>query len=588
MKSKHTSLAVVLLVMLAGVAYGLFATRSPDPLRPVGGVQDSTLKSAVVADQTTLNTVRELLRLPLTREETTLARDAFRLGDKEMDLGFADAVSASARQFRTTTPAILALEARLQRAQEDLANDEKRIAQLTAEATKATEPSKSALSDRLALSKARMELDQDVADDAQQDLMRAGGDPQGRIQAIMQEHQASSKSADSTQIIASAFTESRGMVGHGQTWWSLHEKAMQLRQARAAATAAAVAFEDRHHALDVAAPSSDSSASTAGLSHDSATALVRGTRRRAAAQKTRARLDQHVDNQRELANVYGQWIGVVRDQQRTAINRVLRGIAVILAIALLGLAIDRWIEHLLGRAPTDRRRAQTMGVVVRVSLQVIGVLLVLLVIFGMPNNLGTFLGLAGAGLTVALKDFIVSFFGWFVLLGKDGIGIGDLVEINGVTGEVREIGMFQTVLLETGNWTDTGHLTGRRVTFTNSFAIEGHYFNFSSSGQWLWDEVRIVVPAGRDPYPIIDALQKHVEEATADSAGKAEREWKGTPRSPRLSALTAAPAINIKPIIGGVEITVRYLTHVKERSELRANLYHAAVDLLGEKYPTAG
>ena len=94
-----------------------------------------------------------------------------------------------------------------------------------------------------------------------------------------------------------------------------------------------------------------------------------------------------------------------------------------------------------------------------------------------------------------------------------------------------------------------------------------------------------MVPAGRDPYPIIDALQKHVEEATADSAAKAEREWKGTPRSPRLSALTAAPAINIKPIIGGVEITVRYLTHVKERSELRANLYHAAVDLLGDKYP---
>ena len=43
--------------------------------------------------------------------------------------------------------------------------------------------------------------------------------------------------------------------------------------------------------------------------------------------------------------------------------------------------------------------------------------------------------------------------------------------------------MFHTVLMETGNWSDAGHPTGRRVTFTNSFAIEGHYFNFSTSGR---------------------------------------------------------------------------------------------------------
>ena len=64
---------------------------------------------------------------------------------------------------------------------------------------------------------------------------------------------------------------------------------------------------------------------------------------------------------------------------------------------------------------------------------------VLLVIFGPPPNLGTFLGLAGAGLTVALKDFIVGFIGWFVLMGKNGIRLGDWVEINGVTGEVVEV-----------------------------------------------------------------------------------------------------------------------------------------------------
>src|ERR1700694_2436639 len=179
----------------------------------------------------------------------------------------------------------------------------------------------------------------------------------------------------------------------------------------------------------------------------------------------------------------------------------------------------------------DRRQVGTLRTVTRVSVQIVAVLFILLVIFGPPTQIATVLGLAGAGLTVALKDFIVGFLGWFVLMGKNGIRLGDWVEINGVTGEVVELGMFHTVLLETGNWTDSSHPTGRRVTFTNSFAIERHYFNFSTSGQWLWDELQITVPTGQDPYPIVTAIQKKVLEATSEGDQQAETEWQGTARS---------------------------------------------------------
>jgi small-conductance mechanosensitive channel len=170
-------------------------------------------------------------------------------------------------------------------------------------------------------------------------------------------------------------------------------------------------------------------------------------------------------------------------------------------------------------------------------------------------------------------------------MGKNGIRLGDWVEINGVTGEVVELGMFRTVLLETGNWTDSGHPTGRRVTFTNSFAVEGHYFNFSTSGQWLWDELRIFLPSGQDPYPIIDAIQQKVLEATSESARKAEQEWQRSAGSRDMGATPAAPALSVKPVIGGTEVSVRYIASANERSQLRAKLNHAAVDLLGAALP---
>jgi len=188
---------------------------------------------------------------------------------------------------------------------------------------------------------------------------------------------------------------------------------------------------------------------------------------------------------------------------------------------------------------------------------------------------------------VALKDFIVGFLGWLVLMGKNGIRLGDWVEINGVTGEVVEIGIFHTVLLETGNWTDSGHPTGRRVTFTNSYAIEGHYFNFSTSGQWLWDELQVVLPAGEDPYPVIEAIQKKVLEATEDSAKAAALEWKGAAGNREMAAFSAEPAINLKPVLGGVELSVRYITQANQRSQLRTKLNQAAVELLGKRATSA-
>jgi small-conductance mechanosensitive channel len=101
-------------------------------------------------------------------------------------------------------------------------------------------------------------------------------------------------------------------------------------------------------------------------------------------------------------------------------------------------------------------------------------------------------------------------------MGQNGIRVGDWVEINGLTDEVVALNMFHTVVLETGNWTDSGHPTGRRVTFVNSYAVQGHYFNFSTSGQWLWDELKLVLPAGQNLHPIIETIHKKVVEATVE------------------------------------------------------------------------
>jgi small-conductance mechanosensitive channel len=584
MRSKLNSAAVVILALLALVGYGLYRTSRDDAPPPAPTTRFSAGTAPLTVDKTSLMTAQQIVRMPTTADERPLAEDALRIGDQEMDLAFAEAVRRTANSPRPMSKEAQAAGARLQEAQKTLAADQAQVTDLTAALAKATAATAGPIGDRLNLAKAQAALDQDEADDAKQDLMRAGGDPQGRMQAMIEQHDAASKSSDSTRVVVTPPVEPRGLVDQAQSWKTLHQKVLRLKDAKSAADSAALAFAKRHDLIEARASARRRDAPAAGLTHDSSAALLAMTQRQAREERAKAALDQRVDNQHKLADVYDRWIAVVRTHQRAVLNGALRGIALILVIILIGLFFEKLIERVLGAMSMDRRQTQTLYMVARVSVQVVGVLFILLVIFGPPDNLGTFLGLAGAGLTVALKDFILGFFGWFVLMGKNGIRIGDLVEINGVTGEVVELGIFHTMLSETGSWSDSGHPTGRRVTFTNSFAIEGHYFNFSTSGQWLWDEVRIVVPASQDPYVIVDAVKTQVEEATADSARQAEQQWKGARRSPHLRSLTAAPAINIKPIMGGVEITVRYITHVAQRAELRAALYHTAVDLLGGKH----
>jgi hypothetical protein len=120
------------------------------------------------------------------------------------------------------------------------------------------------------------------------------------------------------------------------------------------------------------------------------------------------------------------------------------------------------------------------------------------------------------------------------------------------------------------------------VTFTNSFAIEGHYFNFSTTGQWLWDEISVVVPYGRDSHAIATAIEKEAVAATANSAGEAEEEWRRASRGQRGASVSAQPGVAVRPAGGGVEIVVRYVTRAAERLAVRARLYQAAVQLLAQ------
>jgi small-conductance mechanosensitive channel len=221
-----------------------------------------------------------------------------------------------------------------------------------------------------------------------------------------------------------------------------------------------------------------------------------------------------------------------------------------------------------------------MRTILNLATQVVGLLLILLVIFGTPRQMPTILGLATAGLTVVFQDFILAFCGWFVLMGRNGIRVGDWVEVDGTGGEVVEIGLFRTWLLETGNWTANGHPTGRRVSFLNGYAIRGKYFNFSTTGQWMWDEIKVNIPPGAESYALIEKIRNAAVKATEADAMMAEVEWKRVTHEEGTPQFSAKPSVDMRPAGTGVDIVVRYVTKAGVRLETRNRLFSTVVELM--------
>jgi small-conductance mechanosensitive channel len=602
MKQRPWIPAAVLLSLAALAAAGWFWTREPLPpaVQELAGPKTSGLRRQGprrerLVDQTPLLTARSLLPLAQTGEEQQQARQAERLANHEVDLAFADALRRAALAPAQASPELKALADAKAKAESQVEADRQVVQRLTQQLAGAGLAAKGTLQDQLEVAKAQLQLDTDEFDAAAEDLAKAGGDSQARIRRLKEAHEAADRESSRLLTVAPAppAFQLSSLAGRIAEILALRAKGARLETARQEALAKAQALTKRHETLSQASKKDQEDREAAkywatnlvqespqGPGRDQAQQAVSYLKQYSDDQRRLADMGRRIQDQKALAEVYATWKSLVDGYGLTSLHHALSRLLWILGLALAAFLMGTLVDHLFHRAAGEKKSAGTLRVVVKLVLQVLCGLAILFILFGLPAQTTTVLGLAGAGLTVALKDFIVAFFGWFILMGRNGIRVGDWVEIRGVGGEVVEIGLLRTVVLETGSWADAGHPTGRRVAFVNNFAIEGHFFNFSTSGKWMWDELTLLIPTGRDPYPLMDGIQKLVERETEVNARLAEQEWQGATARYRVKSFSAAPGLNILPSANGIEIRARYITRAFERHETRLRLNQAVVELM--------
>jgi small-conductance mechanosensitive channel len=590
-RARRIAVTVSLVFLLLCVA-GSFMTRGVMEHLPfLHGQKESWAETIVprgIVDQRPWQTAATLAELAQSAEEQEFAREAERLADHEVNQAFSQSLRQASLAVRQLTGPALVLQQRVTELQKTVAEDRARVESLTTK----TGIGAAATQNDLDVAKAQLGLDENELSDSQEDLARESGDQRIKLQQELSAREAAMKkfeakaTADDEQAAVIAAERFSTLAGQISAWWAQRSRSQLIGQAEQLARADIAALTVDHASLEAEAKKAADAAQSKGAG-EPASGKVDELQRMAEQRNILSILDDRLGAQQQLAALYLRWGKQVELQHKIVMHLMFRSLALIAAIILLTILAGWILQLMLERMSRDRRQRATLRSILNLGTQVVGLVLVLLVIFGAPAQMPTILGLATAGLTVVFQDFILAFCGWFVLMGRNGIKVGDWVEIDGVGGEVVEVGVFRTWLLETGNWTANGHPTGRRVSFLNGFAIRGKYFNFSTSGQWMWDEINVSIPPGLRSYPLIEKIRQATIKATEADAKMAEEEWKRVTHEEGLPQFSATPSVDMRPAGPGVDIVVRYITRAGVRLETRNRLFETVVELMRQERETS-
>jgi small-conductance mechanosensitive channel len=187
-------------------------------------------------------------------------------------------------------------------------------------------------------------------------------------------------------------------------------------------------------------------------------------------------------------------------------------------------------------------------------------------------------GVAGAGVAVALQDVLASIAGAFSIGFSKLYAMGDRVQIGDTRGDVIDIGLLRTTLLETGNWVSRDLYNGRIVHIPNSTVLKGSVFNYSQGFHFIWDEIKVLFTTTSDCQLAREMLLRVAKEAIGEYLVEAQTSWKAMSDNYRSANPRLEPTVALAVNAGSLEFTVSYVVDYTKRIIMQDQLFTKIVE----------
>lgn len=188
------------------------------------------------------------------------------------------------------------------------------------------------------------------------------------------------------------------------------------------------------------------------------------------------------------------------------------------------------------------------------------------------SGLGTALGVAGAGIAFALQEVIVSVAGYIAVFTSHFYRVGDRVKLGGIKGDVIDIGILRTTLMEIGDWVNGDLYNGKMVRVANSFVFKEPVYNYSGDFPFLWDEITIPIKTKGDYKYAKEIFSEILKDEVGDFADSSQKAWDNMIGKYDIENARVQPMITMVFDQNWITFTLRYVVDFKSRRSTKSNL----------------
>jgi small-conductance mechanosensitive channel len=213
--------------------------------------------------------------------------------------------------------------------------------------------------------------------------------------------------------------------------------------------------------------------------------------------------------------------------------------------------------------------------------------------FEQIRALGTFLGFIGAGIAIALREYLASFLAWFYIMASGNITLGSRIEVGGVRGDVIDIGVFKLTLVEVRGEGLGDQSSGRLATIPNFKILTDPVLIFTAGSPYVWDEMEFTVTFESDGNKAREILERVGSEVFDPHREEIEAGFRQLEHDYAFRYGVTTPIVYVAVVPSGIQLKLRYLTHVRQRRDNRDRISRRVLELFREAenvefaYPTS-
>ena len=264
-------------------------------------------------------------------------------------------------------------------------------------------------------------------------------------------------------------------------------------------------------------------------------------------------------------------------KQAVSLSFLGKCVAAVIGILLIHAAfrvLEQTLPRRFGRADARYRVRKFL-----VFSGYLSILLFLAILF--EDRLGRLsfaFGVVGAGVAVALQDVLASIAGAFSIGFSKLYTVGDRVQIGDTRGDVIDIGLLRTTLMETGNWVSRDLYNGRVVRIPNSAVLKGSVFNYSQGFQFIWDEIKVLFTTTSDYKLAREMLLRVAKDAIGEYLLEAQISWKAMSDNYGSVNPPLEPTVALVVNAGSLEFSVSYVVDYTKRTAVQDQLFTKIVE----------